>query len=90
MQETNINEIDSYLKKLHNSINEADNDEKLLNEAQTVLNTIDKLNKREKYARILRFLGILLLILGLIVLFWEHCYIHVVYLARLIVVTVNI
>lgn len=88
-----LNEIDSYLneinKKLTENINEK-NDENVFNEAQAIVKLIDKLNKKQKYAKILRIAGFIALIIGLLILFWDYCSIHVIYLARLLIVFVSL
>jgi hypothetical protein len=89
MQKNDLKDIDNYLKSLYSRLKNSENDEKLLAEIDNVLKYVDKLNKREKFKRILRFLAIVLLIVGLVILFWDDLYIHVVYLARLLVVMVS-
>jgi hypothetical protein len=86
-----MNDYDDYLKQLHSrliSSNDNEGEENVLNEIETVLNRIEKLKRKEKFRKIFRVFGVFALIVGLMVLGWDHIYIHVVYIARLIVITV--
>ena len=88
MNKNDLKEVDNYLKSLYNQLEESENDVKLLNEVKIVLTRVEKLKSQAKLRRILRLLGLLALIVGLMVLFWENIYIHVVYLIRLLVIMV--
>jgi uncharacterized membrane protein len=87
-----MNNYDDYLKQLHSRLMSSNDneggEENVLNEIETVLNRIEKLKRNEKFRKMFRVFGVFVLIVGLMVLGWNHIYIHVVYIARLIVITV--
>ena len=82
---------DDYLKRLHDRLLESSEEEEkesVLNEIEDVLNRIEKLKRNENFRRFSRVFGVLALVVGLMVLGWDSVYIHVVYIARLIVIMV--
>ena len=85
-----LKDTDNYLKSLYDRLKstEEKDEQELLNEIENVLKEIDKLRRNGVLRRVLRLFGIIALIAGLMVLGWDHIYIHVVYMSRLIVIMV--
>lgn len=83
------NDFNELFNKL-NTAKELNKDQKIKTKTNELVKLVDSLKFKEKLKRNLFRLGVLLLIIGLIVLFWSNLRIYFIFLIRFIFIYVRL
>lgn len=82
-------DFNDFFNKLNSFKIDDTNNQQVTSKTNELINLVDRLKRKEKYEKLLFKLGIFLLIIGLIVLFWESLRIYFIYLVRFIFIYVS-